>query len=640
MARKYTRDWYLERRRPAPKDEIAAWAVKHAVPNYFLFTTDGKEKEGQCTACKSEYGFKAAKNRYMECPKCGQRIKAVADAKGWYTYSDCFVSYLDVYDEYFLHRIFRVARHLRNGRENIQIEEAQMQVLGFPLKTNRWGGRYFSKETSYRNSNDFTCHGNMDGCIVRKEDWERGVLGSWGFNIYQAQKYVYPKNLKEALQGTRFAYSSLWELAEKGVPFSLYKGLLAYDQCPQIEYIIKLKMYNLAKGIIEGKVGVYRDENNVKKFLGLQTQEQLDYVIQNDLTASEYHVYTSRLKRNLPDTKASKALCSSANWFSPSFLDELLKVMSGESFYEYYQQQQLIKKQPFRHFCMDYHDHMKCLKKLGADLQNTMYSKPKDFYALHKRLSDELKAQEKQVFDAQIEAVYDAMHELCEWSDDKHMIVMPSTAREIVQEGIDQAHCVGNYTERVARSESVILFVRRKDKPNEAWYTMEIKPDMKKLNIVQCRGYDNQDRSEADAQEIGKVKKKYQAWFNRRPTNGFEGEILTKYYKAVRKVKGKYISNYDKKTVYEIGQVLCVKTDKNPDNVAVEGIHVATLGFAQRYGEYWPDVAILELEVDIHDVVVPNAKDQVRASKVKVVREVPFSELGEWGKRHAKMQAA
>lgn len=640
MATKYTRDWYLERRNPAPKDEIAAWAVKYALPNYFLFTTGGKEKAGKCTACKSEYSIKAVKNRYVECPNCGQRIKAVEDLPGWGSMSDCFVSYLDGYDEYFLHRIFRVGRMLKNGVETVQIEEAQMQVLMLPLKKNRWGGQYFSKETSYYNDNVFTRYGDMDGAVIRHEYWQRGVLGGFGYNIYQAEKYVYPTNLKALLNGTRFSYSSLWDLAEKGVPFNLYKALLSYERCPQIEYVIKLKMYRLAKGLIEGRVCVNWEENNIKKFLGLQTQEQLDYVIRNDLTPNEFAIYRQRLSRNLPDTEASKKLCSLSNWYGPSFLDKLLKVMSGDAFYEYFLEQQKIKKQSFRNFCMDYRDHLICLEKLGADVHNTMYSKPKDFYALHKRLSDELKAQEKQVFDAQITAVYNAMHELCEWGDDKHLVIMPATAREIVQEGIDQAHCVGNYTERVARSESVILFVRRKDKPNEAWYTMEIKPDMKKLNIVQCRGYENKDRSPEDAEEISKVKRKYQAWFNRRPTNGFEGQILTKYYKAVRKVKGKYISNHDGKTEYKLGEVLSMKTDQNPDNVAVEGIHVASLGFAQNFGNYWPDVAILELEVNIHDVVVPNALDQVRASKVRVLREVPFSEMGVWGETHARKASA
>lgn len=637
--RKYTKDWYLERRRPAPTDDIMKWATSKVLQNYFLYKVDGKQKFGKCTACESEYSYKATKNRYFDCPECGQRIKAIENVKDWRTYSDCLISYLDDYDGYFLHRIFRVARRIKNGRQESRIAEAQMQVLMFPLKKSSWNGVSFSRETSYCNSTWFTRHGNIDYYVPGNENWERGVLGGFGYNIYQAQKYVYPKNLKAVLERTKFAYSSLWELAESAVSFNLYKALCLYDSMPQLEYVIKLKMYNVAKGLIERRLYVYRDETNVKKFLGLQTQEQLEYVIKNNLTASELDIYRKRIENNLPDTEASKKLLSFCNWYGDSFAKEILDVMSAESFYEYFLRQSKIKKETFRNFCLDYRDHLNVCKKLGADIHNTMYSKPLDFYALHTRLATELKAQEKQVFDAQITAVYNAMHEFCEWTDGKYSIIMPATSREIVQEGIEQAHCVGNYTGRVARAESIILFVRRVDKVDEAWYTMEIKPDMKKLNIVQCRGYNNEDRSPEDAKEIQIVKDKYREWFNKRKTD-VEAPILMKYYKAVRKIDGKYISNHDGKTEYVIGSELSIETDQDPDSVCVKGIHVASLEFAQLWGEYWSDVAILELECNIHDVVVPDAFDQVRASRVKVLREVPFSEMGAWGEKHAKMRVA
>lgn len=641
MARKYTRDWYLERRNPAPKNEIAQWAVKYAIPNFFLYQVKDKRKQGQCTACKSEYSLNVNKNRYTVCPKCNLRIKAVEKTKEWRHEYDCFVSYLEKYDEYFLHRIFRVARRFRANQEEIQIQEAQMQVLALPMKTNRWGCKYFSRETSYCNSNYFTRHGIIDGRTSDlPEYWERGVLGGYGYNIYQAVKYVYPKNLQCVLNGTSFEYSTLWELAGAAVPFNIYKALLTYERRPQLEYLIKLKMYNLACGLIEHRLSVNGEETNIKKFLGLNTQEQLDYVIKNNLNSSELDLYQARIKHNLPDTKAVKQLCSISRWYGQGLLDDVLSIMTADNFYAYYQEQTKAKKIRFKDFCIDYKDHLRILKQLGADIHNTMYSKPKDFYALHSRLSAELKAQEKQVFDAQITAVYDAIHKLCEWSDEKYSVIMPSTAKAIVQEGIDQAHCVGNYTERVARNESVILFVRRKETIDKSWYTMEIKPDMKRLHIVQCRGYENRDLSPKDAKDIEFVKEKYAAWFNRRSTDGYAGEIITKYYKAVRKIDGKYISNYDRKTEYKIGEEIAVKADENPDYTAVPGVHVASLSFAQHWGEAWRDVAILELEVDIHDVIVPNALDQVRASKARVVREVPFAEMGAWGALREKILQA
>lgn len=155
---------------------------------------------------------------------------------------------------------------------------------------------------------------------------------------------------------------------------------------------------------------------------------------------------------------------------------------------------------------------------------------------------------------------------------------------------------------------------------------------MQRLDIVQCRGFENGDKSP----EIVEFLAEYESWFNRRKATVEEEKTTRIYYKAVRKIDGKYISAWDNKTEYIPGQVLETATDTNPDRVAVKGIHVASLEFAQNYGDSWNDVAILELEIDIKDIVVPDAKDQIRASKVKVLREVPFEEMGAWGARHNK----
>lgn len=187
----------------------------------------------------------------------------------------------------------------------------------------------------------------------------------------------------------------------------------------------------------------------------------------------------------------------------------------------------------------------------------------------------------------------------------------------------------------------MILFVRRSSALDDAFYTMEIKPDMTKLDIVQCRGYKNDENEDPKVRKkVDAFCKSYALWFNNRETNGCEGSITTKYYKAVRKCKGRYISNYDLKTEFKIGETITAELDDDPDSVCVKGLHIASLQFAQKFGENWKDVAILEVEVDIHDVIVPDALDQVRTSKMKVLREVPMSEMGEWGKKHDTAKAA
>lgn len=282
----------------------------------------------------------------------------------------------------------------------------------------------------------------------------------------------------------------------------------------------------------------------------------------------------------------------------------------------------------------DYVDYIKECEKLSYDLKEPAVLYPTDLAMAHRRTSGLVKIENSHAVEQAIKDKYAQLHKACEWSDDKYAIVMPKTADEIITEGATLNHCVGNYCERVAKGESIILFLRKLDELDKPFYTVEIRPNLKKLDFVQCRGFKNADPSKEIWESVDNFLKSYAKWFNRRK---FEKETNTTrtYYKAVKKTKdGLYISAWDNSTEYRIGEITESKLCDNPDRVAVQGIHFASLEFAKKYGDAWENVAILELEVDIHDMVIPDAKDQLRASKVKVIREVAMSELGEWGEKH------
>jgi hypothetical protein len=103
-------------------------------------------------------------------------------------------------------------------------------------------------------------------------------------------------------------------------------------------------------------------------------------------------------------------------------------------------------------------------------------------------------------------------------------------------------------------------------------------------------------------------------------------------YKAVHK-KGKvsdggfvYHSDFDESFTYQIGE--WVTTDEFSSSrvsMCAPGIHVAPYGWAVGYGLLWPDVAILELQVNIDDIVIPyETNGKVRVPKAFVTREVPI----------------
>ena len=115
-----------------------------------------------------------------------------------------------------------------------------------------------------------------------------------------------------------------------------------------------------------------------------------------------------------------------------------------------------------------------------------------------------------------------------------------------------------------------------------------------------------------------------------------DGKI--RLYKAVHKRKGKYVADWDSNFIYTIGAVAEANgfaTD--PEEDCGKGIHMTALKQAALYGQCWIDIALLELEADANEIVVPlHEASQVRAPKALVIREVPLEEAGLIGKILAK----
>ncbi len=114
------------------------------------------------------------------------------------------------------------------------------------------------------------------------------------------------------------------------------------------------------------------------------------------------------------------------------------------------------------------------------------------------------------------------------------------------------------------------------------------------------------------------------------------------FYKAVRKHKNNtYHADYKKDFIYEIGETKIEICDTDIEKNCSYGINISHLNWALDFGHNWKDLAILEVETKISDIVMPiNTDGKVRTSKVKVLREVSLEECGIYGKILAKRRQA
>ena len=87
------------------------------------------------------------------------------------------------------------------------------------------------------------------------------------------------------------------------------------------------------------------------------------------------------------------------------------------------------------------------------------------------------------------------------------LLIRPcANEEELIAEGKLLHHCVAGYAKNHADGETAILFIRRADKPEEPYYTLEF--DEKNLTVRQNRGLRNCDRTP----EVAAFEKAWLAW--------------------------------------------------------------------------------------------------------------------------------
>jgi hypothetical protein len=96
------------------------------------------------------------------------------------------------------------------------------------------------------------------------------------------------------------------------------------------------------------------------------------------------------------------------------------------------------------------------------------------------------------------------------------LLIRPATEpQELRTESRVLSHCVRTYIDRVAEGRTSILFIRRKEKPDRPYFTLELSPDG---HVIQCRGDHNRSCPEdvnafigAWQEWMGKNRKRRQA---------------------------------------------------------------------------------------------------------------------------------
>lgn len=525
----------IERQRAKAARECAQW---EALPLYNDFKTwaaglfdviaymaciEEGSKKRYTAFCECGKTFEPPTRKsgtYVVCPHCGRRVRLrdVRRSSWWGDHK--IVALLQKCSVGYMQRIFLVykrSRFYKDGTATVEIdfEEEQRDVVGVDgFKDGRFLSYHQKRGTDQYVAGAGYVHGS----------------GWYGWSAEDGPMETFPGNLDEVLAGGKFQYSQL-ELAAAHQKVNPFDYLRRYESYPDVELLYKAGLYKFAWEYMTKHVERGRNEwayLTSPKDYGLVTQGDFAEAAGKDYGIAEL-MARKRIRgwefSDADEKAAAVAFMREVNWqrgdrFEYSFITNRSLFGYWREQREGYRGRNQTEEYALRNFFVDYNDYVTCCIELRYDLTDTAISRPHNFQEMHDRVTSlvrDLRAKREAENLKGVQSVYEQLHDLIEWTDGKLLVRMAHDAGDLIREGREMHHCVGTYGRRVADGMCFIFFIRRAEKPDKPFYTVEIKPDLKKLQIVQCRGYRNNDRSMEEREEVNAFLAKYARWYNARP---------------------------------------------------------------------------------------------------------------------------
>lgn len=133
-----------------------------------------------------------------------------------------------------------------------------------------------------------------------------------------------------------------------------------------------------------------------------------------------------------------------------------------------------------------WNDYMSMCRRLNKQMDNEMVYKPKDIQLAHDECLALLKREDAGKRAAEVREKFpeaelnlQMIADKYNFTDDEYQIIVPESIEDIIVEGATLGHCIDRtdvYFERIQNRTSYLVFLRKAERPEAPWYTLEIEP--------------------------------------------------------------------------------------------------------------------------------------------------------------------
>lgn len=284
----------------------------------------------------------------------------------------------------------------------------------------------------------------------------------------------------------------------------LFKYLRIYEEYPQTEYLVKMKLSQFAtnKTILK-QIG--KDKNFRKWIVANKEILQNKYGRYSYISAQDIQ-YAYKNKISILEAQQINKAIKELNeeYIFKAHLKNIIKRNEVVKFYKYLNKNHTD--------CNSYWDYLKACQNLNLDITEETIKYPKDFVRMHdlrideyekiKLLEDEKARKELYKNFKQIANKYLSLERLL--IKDDYVCIIAKSPAELKHEGQILHHCVGrmNYDQKFVREESLIFFIRNRLSPNTPFVTLEY--SLRNHKILQCYAEHNTKPNEAVLEFVNK----------------------------------------------------------------------------------------------------------------------------------------
>lgn len=471
---------------PALPRGLESW-IKSIMPAYFFYDYKrSKDTSGICSTCGREVTLPGIKQgNKTVCPHCKHELIAKPRSRRG----------KNMYDR----ATFEVIQNMGDGRLVVRIIKAYYLYIADAPKAD-----------IYENARQFI-YLDADGKFCTENyyySYKRGILTNWKNGtrpVYMMYQYhfegdtcghLYTKNLPAALSGTPWQYCTISDFYQhfnermQALPY-----LRAHLEHPRLEHLSKMGFYSIVSDLAYHTDGKILDEtqNRTHKILGVAVE---DMPFLRDMDTDLAVLKTFQGYTGIKD-RQQLLTWQMTNDVKHNILP-ILKYITVHKLIRYTERQFLhlcqrknkygsIRYQKMQDIVTEYRDYLEMCDSLEYDMKNSFVLYPKDLQKSHDRVQKRFKIKEnEQLLKNFKNAVQDAKKHM-KFESNGMKIVVPATPGELAAEGNALHHCVGRYTNSVAKKECMILFLRQCTDETKPFYMIEVRG----REIIQVRGVGN-----------------------------------------------------------------------------------------------------------------------------------------------------